>query len=219
MRPRLLDLFCGGGGAAMGYHRAGFDVVGVDIKPQPRYPFEFWRADAMEVMAGEQDRLDFPYDSADFDAIHASPPCQHASPMQALTKREYPNLIPATRELLSRTGLPYVIENVPRAIIRKDVMLCGTMFGLQVIRHRHFEVSGFDLHSMLSPCCCRNATITGRVVAFRNGGRVGLGRTRPERTGSLDFRDAMGIGWMTGREARQSTPPAYTEWIGNQIPT
>jgi DNA (cytosine-5)-methyltransferase 1 len=148
-RPRLLDLFCGAGGAAMGYHRAGFDVVGVDHKPQPRYPFEFHRADA----------LAFPLDG--FDAIHASPPCQAHSALRHLQKgKEYPDLIPETRARLVASGLPYVIENVDGAPLGESgflIMLCGTMFKLrtpdgraELRRHRLFEMS---LSIALRPAC------------------------------------------------------------------
>ena len=124
MSARLLDLFCGAGGAAMGYHRAGFDVVGVDIKPQPHYPYEFIQADAMT----------YPLDG--FDAVHASPPCQHYS----MVVRNFgyadrhPDLLAATRDKLQRDGLPWVIENVPGAPMRADYRLCGCMFGLDNLR-------------------------------------------------------------------------------------
>jgi hypothetical protein len=131
---RLLDLFCGAGGAGVGYHRAGFEVVGVDIEPQPNFPFEFVQADAMT----------YPLDG--FDAIHASPPCQAyslASGYQGKGARaKYPELVGPTRDLLVQTGLPWVIENVPNAPIRKDLLLCGEMFGLRLHRHRIFELGG-----------------------------------------------------------------------------
>ena len=145
MRPRLLDLFCGAGGAAMGYHRAGFDVVGVDIRPQPRYPFEFHQADALEFL------LD------GFDAIHASPPCQAHTALSVMwNAREHPNLIPETRRLILEIGLPYVIENVVGARRELDhpVEICGAALGLgtathQLARHRLFECS---FPAMVPPC-------------------------------------------------------------------
>ena len=153
---RILDLFCGAGGAGMGYHRAGFDVVGVDISPQPNYPFEFYRGDALEYLASYGDR---------FDAIHASPPCQSSS---ALTKgtnkgRHYPDLIPATREALTRFDVPTVIENVQGSDLRRDVTLCGEMFGLGVIRHRYFEISRFDVPQP------KHVKHRGRVAGYRHG--------------------------------------------------
>jgi DNA (cytosine-5)-methyltransferase 1 len=135
-RPLLLDLFSGAGGAAMGYARAGFHVFGVDKDPQPHYPFEFHRGDAIHalyvVLAGDFEP----------DVIHASPPCQAYSDLQKQNKRDYPALIEEVRELLEDTGLPYVIENVDGAPLRDPVTLCGTMFpGLRVIRHRLFEAN------------------------------------------------------------------------------
>ncbi|MBM3457495.1 MAG: DNA cytosine methyltransferase, partial [Armatimonadetes bacterium] len=131
-RPVLLDLFCGQGGAAMGYHRAGFDVVGVDLEPQPRYPFRFIQADALEFLA-EHGR--------GFEAIHASPPCQRYSRATGNHRHEkHPDLVGVTRDLILGTGFPYIIENVPQAPLRSPVQLCGLMFpALRVIRHRDFE--------------------------------------------------------------------------------
>src|SRR5215472_18476868 len=132
-RPRLLDLFCGAGGAAMGYHRAGFDVVGIDIAPQPRYPFEFIEYDAIQVL---QNLTEYP--GQGWDAIHASPPCQQWSAMNTAVKKEYPQLIGPVRELLDVIGLPYVIENTERAPLVATWTLCGTQFGLLTRRHRRF---------------------------------------------------------------------------------
>jgi DNA (cytosine-5)-methyltransferase 1 len=146
--PRLLDLFCGAGGASYGYHAAGFDVVGVDINPQPRYLFEFHQADALE----------FPLEG--FDAIHASPPCQAHSPLRSIHQdREYPDLIEPIRRRLLEAGVPFIIENVPKAPLDGHViMLCGTMFNLQtpdgraeIRRHRRFELGGFSI--ALVPSC------------------------------------------------------------------
>lgn len=163
-RPLLLDLFCGAGGAAMGYHRAGFDVIGVDLNPQPRYPFEFHQCDALEWLSYEQN---------EFDAIHASPPCQRYT---ALAKGnnanvdDYPDLIAPTRELLQETGLPYVIENVPSAPLRYPITLCGEMFGLSVIRHRLFE-------SNLPLLMCPHRPHRGRVAGYRHGQKGSMGLT------------------------------------------
>src|SRR5665213_3193952 len=141
-RPRLLDLFSGAGGAAVGYHRAGFEVVGVDIKPQPHYPFEFRQKDALWVLEGET--------MEGFDAIHASPPCQAYSKARKLQGLRHPDLIASVRELLLAISLPYVIENVPGAPLRNPVLLCGEMFGLGVRRERLFETNvemPFQLHA------------------------------------------------------------------------
>jgi DNA (cytosine-5)-methyltransferase 1 len=208
-RPILLDLFCGAGGAAMGYHRAGFDVVGVDIKPQPHYPFEFIQADA----------LTFPLDG--FDAIHASPPCQPFTRGQALRRgkaSEKPDLVAATRDRL-KGGVPWVIENVPGAPLRFPATLCGSMFGLAVRRHRLFESS--ELIWPLRPCQHREQgrpvgvyhTMNDQVkgIDHSTGKTVYGGRTAAtvEEGGA-----AMGIDWMTWDEMREAIPPAFTEWVG-----
>jgi hypothetical protein len=193
---RLLDLFCGAGGAAMGYHRAGFEVVGVDIKPQPHYPFEFHQADA----------LTYPLEG--FDAYHASPPCQHYTMMQNIRKssERHPDLIDAIRIRLEQTGCPYVIENVYKAPLRGHLMLCGTMFGLKIIRHRFFECPWMPM-TLLPPCNHKD------VYDPYHG-----------NTNSQKFREAMGIDWMpdVGGGHRVGTvaeaiPPAYTEYIGKYL--
>lgn len=204
MRPRLLDLFCGAGGAAMGYSRAGFEVVGVDINPQPHYPFEFHRADA----------LTFPLDG--FDVVHASPPCQAYSAMRHPVGNEAPALIEPTREALRATGLPYVIENVERAPLLDALRLCGTMFDLRVRRHRLFEIQP-PVFALLSPCSCRHGVIKGTLIGHRVAGKVLPGRTQPPPATESDRREAIGVPWMTTTEARQAIPPAYTEWIGRQL--
>jgi DNA (cytosine-5)-methyltransferase 1 len=212
-RPRLLDLFCGAGGAAMGYHRAGFDVVGVDIRPQPRYPFGFIQEDAVALL-GIITGLGC-YDGwalEDFAAIHASPPCQAFSSITA-TRGDpgaHPDLLAPTRELLLRSGLPWIIENVPGAPMRPDLKLCGCMFGLAVQRERWFETSwrAFDLRP---PC----------HHAARAVGVYGYGGVRPSSgrlSGRLNrWRAAMGIDWMEVLELAQAIPPAYTEHIGRML--
>jgi DNA (cytosine-5)-methyltransferase 1 len=200
--PRLLDLFCGAGGAAMGYHRAGFDVVGVDISPQPRYPFEFHQGDAMT----------WPLDG--YDAIHASPPCQDHSVTQNFTTRRHGSgwMLAATRERLQAQTAPWVIENVPGAPMRTDFKLCGCMFGLRRLkRERWFETSwhGFDLRQ---PCHHTEPVIT---VA---GHDVPSHQRKFGRSITLDERKtAMGIDWMGRDELGQAIPPAYTEYLGRQL--
>ena len=193
---KLLDLYCGAGGAAMGYYRAGFtEIVGVDIKPQPHYPFAFVLGDALEYVA-EHGR--------EFDAIHASPPCQQYSAMQHIvkTKDRHPNLIPPTREALLRVGRPYVIENVVGAPLRIDSFLCGTMFGLRIIRHRIFESNTLEFALTLT---CHHEDV------YDPWHRDGIGQ-REKLT------QAMGIDWfMTRPEVREAIPPAYTEFIGRQL--
>lgn len=208
-RPRLLDLFSGAGGAAMGYHRAGFDVTGVDIEPQPRYPFEFHQADA----------LTFPLEG--FDAIHASPPCQDYSKAMRHLAGAYPRLIDPIRERLGAPGVPWVIENVPGSPLPHQtdlfgahgVELCGTMFGLRIWRHRLFECSlplsaprGCD-HAR-QPLNPHRATTRRKLYAELGTGRSGLERL---------WREEMGVGWMNAPEGREAVPVAYTEHIGHQL--
>ena len=217
-RPRLLDLFCGAGGAAMGYHRAGFDVVGVDIEPQPNYPFEFWQANALEVLQedGHWSR---------FDAIHASPPCQAYSEggrRYPEKQASHPRLIKPTRELLSATGLPWVMENVIGAKdqLRDPVMICGASVGLtRLQRHRLFETNWTLL---VSPCTCR---------AYPKGNRLGVYGDRPDGRylnslykdgaraprGLEEAREAMGMDWADWHGTKEAIPPAYTELIGYQL--
>ncbi len=209
MRPRLLDLFCGAGGAAMGYHRAGFDVVGVDVAPQPRYPFEFVQADALEVpVLFMQDY---------FDAVHASPPCQAFTAAQSIRGRDHVDLLTPTRELLQATGFPWVIENVPGAPMRKDLILCGSMFGLEhrgfgIRRHRWFEFSEQTLVPLVSPCWHRlpPAYVYGHGADNKHRDKYG-------KTSVTDWAALMGIDWMSRDELSQAIPPAYTELIGAQL--
>ena len=212
MRPRILDLFCGAGGAGMGYHLAGFDVIGVDINPQPNYPFEFVREDAIDALI--QLARTQRYAGRKFDAVHASPPCQDHSKLSSLAgKHGTGHLLPDTRDLLSQTGLPWVIENVAGADMRADFKLCGCMFGLPGLRReRWFETSwhGFDLRS---PCSHSDQTVTvaGHPGgSSRRDGRRGFGNTDA-------WKRAMGIDWMTAKELAQAIPPAYTAFIGDQL--
>lgn len=219
-RPRLLDLFCGAGGAGMGYYRAGFDVVGVDLRPQPRYPFAFVRGDALRP----------PVRLESFDAIHASPPCQKYSAMTRglWAHREHSDLVGATRDMLHATGRPYVIENVVGAPLRNPLLLCGTMFGLctregsQLRRHRLFEVPSV---LVMHPPCQHNEFSAigvyggGQHPQRRYGGQQS--RRAPVQEGAVfgieARRHAMGIDWMSYQELSEAIPPAYTEWIGQQL--
>jgi len=211
-RPRLLDLFCGAGGAAKGYHDAGFEVVGVDIKPQPRFPFEFHQRDVMTF-----DVLDI-YGFAP-DVIHASPPCQAHSDLQKQSKREYPDHIAASRRFLERSGLPYVIENVEGAPLVDPVMLCGTMFpGLRVLRHRLFE-SNFPIDQ---PPHGKHPLVFTHDKRKAHYGLLDQDDSFVQVTGGgnctvANKRAAMGVPWMTGHEANEAIPPAYAEYIGSQL--
>lgn len=227
IRPRLLDLFCGAGGAAMGYHRAGFDVIGVDIEPQPRYPFEFWQHDAIDLLDKLlSGRWMFgvyrPLGIEDFDVIHASPPCQAYSDLAARNGNgsKWPRLIELLRELLTATSKPWVIENVEGAPLINPVRLCGVMFPpLRVIRHRLFESNVpllVPVHAFRHPLVFtydRRKAHYGRLdqstafVQVTGGGNATVANKRA----------AMGIDWMTGREINEAIPPAYTEFIGEQL--
>ena len=209
-KPRLLDLFCGAGGAAKGYQRAGFEVVGVDIHPQPHFPFEFYQADA----------LTFPLEG--FDAYHASPPCQRWGRIRKLNiaqgvARDYPDLITPIRERLKAIGRPYVIENIPGAPLIDPVMVCGSSFGLLVRRHRLFEAN----FAMLQlPCAHYNEKADKPPLHRLQGksrvvGCYGHGRGRGDSKAL--WAEAMGITWMTRDELSQAIPPAYTEFIGKYL--
>lgn len=211
-RPRLLDLFCCAGGAGMGYHRAGFDVVGIDIDPQPNYPFEFIQADALTLGA------DF---LRKFDAIHASPPCQSYSD---LAKRngnadKWPRLVEPVREILIGSGLPYIIENVEGAPLLNPIVLCGTMFpGLRVIRHRLFEAN-FPIYPPPHQPHPKVHTFDKRKAHF---GKTDEWKDFVQVTGGGNCtvaaaRDAMGIEWMTKLELNEAIPPIYTEFIGHEL--
>lgn len=214
-KPRLLDLFCGAGGAGMGYHHAGFEVVGVDHRPQPNYPFRFMQRDALCLLA---DLIDNRYAVGPcYDAIHASPPCQFRTAYRRRPGHVRPslNLIPDVRRLLEGTRCPYVIENVSEAAawLRDPVRLCGSSFGLDVRRHRLFETS-FPV--MVPPCdhswqTARFPAATNREKGSRCTVEVGVYRIPLE----TQLR-AMGVDWpMTLHELSQAVPPAFTEHLGD----
>jgi DNA (cytosine-5)-methyltransferase 1 len=221
VKPRLLDLFCAAGGAAMGYYRAGFEVVGVDINRQPHYPFRFIQHDALSVL---RTYIADPLMDGPFDAVHASPPCQAYTRKAADWGRkrnywaEHPDLLGPTREMLKATGLPYVIENVPGAPIDAQVMLCGTMFpppgvtGKTLIKHRLFEA---NWSLPMAPADCIHDE---RVYNPWSG----KGRSAEK------LRDAQGTSWipMSGGASRKAgvtgdlfnaIPPSYTEHIGRAL--
>ena len=203
---KLLDLFCGAGGAAMGYYRAGFDdITGVDNKPMPRYPFQFIQADALEYLAEH---------GHEYDVIHASPPCQRYTRAQNASKNSgaHPDLIEPIRNLLMLTKKLYVIENVIGAPLIDPKVLCGLSFGLRVRRHRLFETNFFFL---VPPDQCKNEdyyVIFGNEVRERRHGEH-AGRKNKINEGRI----AMGIEWMTRKELSEAIPPAYTEYIGKRI--
>lgn len=182
----------------MGYHRAGFEIVGVDWLPQDNYPFDFIRGDALTWLGYFLVHGRFP--DGEFDAVHASPPCLAYSCTRYFTKRKHEGLLPQVRLMLRRTELPYIIENVENAPMYRPKMLCGTMFGLGVIRHRLFEAN-FPIEVPLKHGIHHDelVTVTGGTITTRRKAR------------------AMDIDWMNGRELNDAIPPAYTAWIGTQL--
>lgn len=205
---KALDLFCKAGGTSMGLHRAGFDVTGVDIEPQKRYPFEFVLADALEYVAQHGHK---------YDLIVAGPPCQLYSVTASLSKGGYPDLVGQTRKALQATSKPYIIENVPGAPLINPIMLCGTMFPeLRVRRHRLFECwpaiwfpPGMCYHwGKVAPCFGKGSYDKSGYDFVTVAGRG----TPPKVAGP-----AMGIDWMIGTELTQAIPPAYTEWLGREM--
>ena len=219
-RPRLLDLFCGAGGAAVGYHRAGFDVVGVDILPQPHYPFRFVEADALDAVRSWIDGGHWFWEIGEVEAIHASPPCQAYTSMSNRWRGKggkadrQPDLIGPTRDLLDQTGLPYVIENVPgaRSLLHDPVRLIGEMFGLRIHRPRLFETS-FPLLAIPAPPRQQDPVA---VYGKQDGRRLWTRQDGSElRVASLELaREAMGIPWADWDGCREAIPPVYTEWLG-----
>jgi hypothetical protein len=210
---RILDAFCCAGGATKGYQLAGHHVTGVDIRVPTSYPGNYFvHGDAVEFIR------DY---GRTFDFIHASPPCQAYSGPSLGTNRdlgyEYADLVDATREVLDETGVPYVMENVPGSPVRKDLMLCGEMFGIPLIMHRNFEISGWSVEQPKHP------KHRGRVRGYRHGiwydgpyiaayGKGGGKATVPE------IQAAKGMSWTSNRfELTEALPVVYTQWIGQRI--
>lgn len=213
---KCLDLFCGAGGASMGYHRAGFKVTGVDIAPQPNYLFKFIQADALGYVAKH---------GHEYDLITASPPCQDYSILSHFTNGEYPRLIASVRDLLIATGKPYIIENVEgaRSELHNPITLCGSMFPeRRVYRHRLFE-SSLDLtppyvcdgnHNDSTPAASRGVSPKGYISVAGNGGSRGI----PKGYTYMQYASmAMGINWASRHELSESFPPEYTHWLGCQV--
>jgi DNA (cytosine-5)-methyltransferase 1 len=217
--PWLLDLFCCAGGAGVGYARAGFNVVGVDIAPQPRYPFTFVQADALAVLRGQIANLGI----EKFAAVHASPPCQAWSDLQKQSKIEYEDFIVRTRDLLVPLGIPYVMENVEGAPLISPVKLCGANDDhfpeLRVIRHRLFE-SNVKLQG--APCPTKHPLVFTYDKRKPHHATLNQDTAYVQVTGGgncrvANKRAAMGTPWMTGKECNEVIPPAYTEFIGRQL--
>ena len=199
---KILDLYCGAGGAATGLKNAGLtNIVGVDINDQPDYPFEFHKKNVFDLS---------PHFFRGFDLIWASPPCQLYSfgSIQHIRKgKKYPDLVAPTRELLLKSGKPFVIENVPRAPIRKDLLLCGEMFKIRVIRHRHFEIEGFKVPQ---PEHIKHAGMVKDKYYVSCAGHGGHGSNKLSV-----WQDAMQIHWTQNKHSiAEAVPPKYSEYIG-----
>ncbi|MGW4228942.1 DNA methylase [Streptomyces sp. NPDC004980] len=221
-RPRVLDLFSCAGGAAMGYHRAGFDIDGVDIAHRPNYPFPYHRGDALDrlnhlIATGEIER---------YALAHASPPCQAQCALTVGTNRSqgwggtHDDLVAPTRVLLEKSGLPYVIEQPNgRATIRKDLSLCGEMFGLGVLRHRNFELGCWMALRPTHPA--HRGYVRGhRHGVYREGPYVAPYGSGGGKATVPEMQSAMGITWTDVREElTEAIPPAYTQWIGTAFLT
>jgi len=209
---QALDLFCGAGGASMGLYQAGFEVLGADINPQPRYPFRFVQADALAVLANLSRGSNFLGDDFDPDFIWASPPCQKYSSATRHLANDKPKLIEPVRQALHWFGLPYCIENTPGAPLINPVTLCGLSFGLNVKRHRLFETN-----FPVTPMECVSGhpgdwfVIFGHEVRSRRHGHA-AGR----KNHLADGRKAMQIDWMTRGELSEAIPPAYSRYIAEQ---
>jgi len=217
---RALDLFCCDGGAAMGLFDAGFDeIVGIDIEPHPNYPFDFIQADATNP----------PVDLSEFHFIWASPPCQmFTSATKTNAKKHsrrrgiYKNLIPETRILLEGSGLPFCIENVPGAPIRKDLLLCGEMFGLRVIRHRIFEVHGFRAEKLRHPhhkkhSGCYYYSICGDTAPSQERRKRILHNLNQQPTRE-EWQGAMCMPWSKSKKnIAEAVPPAYSKYIASEF--
>lgn len=209
--PRLLDPACCAGGAAMGYSRAGFAVVGVDVNPQPRYPFELIQADALDVL---RDRAFV----KSFDAVHASWPCQGFK--KGTLWSDKPDLVTPGRELMSTYDMPWVIENVMECPLIDPIVLCGSMFDgptgrpLRVYRHRRFEGSpGLNLVAPPHPKHTVRTANSQRLKRWNEGWNASI----TGDVGTYVGPEGMDIDWMTGNELSEAIPPAYTEWVGRQL--
>lgn len=205
---KVLDLFCGAGGASMGYAKAGFQVVGVDIKPHKDYPFEMIVADVMDLT---------PDQLQEFDLIHASPPCQPFTSLMNLAhaqgkKTNKHDLLEPTRHLLRASGVDYIIENVPNAPLIRPIMLCGSAFGLGVRRHRLFE----SMLRLTGTQC--NHKAQGRPIGVYGSMRDQIPNGGKTADSIEQAREAMGIDWaMKWGDIVEAIPPAYTKYLANQI--
>jgi DNA (cytosine-5)-methyltransferase 1 len=207
---KALDLFCGGGGVAKGLNTAGFDVVGIDIKNQPCYPYDFIKGDAISP----------PVDLKAFDFIWASPPCQAYSIANRSSKK-YKEYIPILRKMLDNSGIPYCIENVPGAPLKASLILCGSMFGLNTIRHRIFEIKGFRVEQPRHPPHFSNhrdyTCVCGHQTPPKPNREKRIKKGLKKYPSIKECQQALGIDWMTGKPLMQAIPPAYSQYIGEAV--
>lgn len=215
---KLLDLFCGAGGAAMGYHRAGFEVVGVDHVAQNNYPFEFVESDVFRFLEDASYPDNCPdhtggYCLNDFDAIHASPPCQQYSTLLGNKPRNHPDLYQPIRSRLEYLNIPWVIENVIGAPYSSGIVLCGSMFNLPVRRHRNFETNFLILNGYY----CQHKKQGRPITVTGHGGDKNKLAKHSWKGIYQEWPKYMGMDWATPKEAAQGIPPAYTEYIGNMM--
>lgn len=222
--PRILDMYCGDGGAAMGYHQAGFEVVGVDIRERHRFPFRYVQGSVLKLRPA--------WIRKNFQAVHASPPCQAHTTLKSMHgeagEYHHKDYLPETRELLEDLGLPYIIENVPGAPLIDPVQLCGSAFGLALRRHRLFEAGGgLELEGSGCEHKWQNRHKVYNVASYRDGagrrdhasGTIGVyggGQGLGEGEVTL-WKVAMGIDWMGKEGLAQAIPPAYTRYLGKQV--
>jgi hypothetical protein len=213
-RRRILDAYCCAGGAAVGYARAGWEVVGVDKDDQPEYPFEFVKADALDFIDAH---------GREFDAIHTSPPCQASSaPTKGTNKARrghlHVDLIPDTRAVLKAVGRPSVIENVVGSVLRRDLTLCGEMFGLRVIRHRYFEIEGWSIGEQPFHVPHRGRVRGWRHGVYYDGPYLAVYGEGGGKATLEECQEGLGITHITDRSKLvEAIPPAYTQWIGERL--
>jgi len=219
--PRLLDFCCKAGGTSMGYHMAGFNVVGIDIEPQPNFPFQFYVEDVMKIGDKQINGI-----RRNFDALAGSPPCQGFGALKALAKQPKPEILIRVREIFEAADLPYIIENVPGAPLIDPVQVCGSALGLRVQRHRMFEsncdIEGTPCEHLWQDRDKRYTHIPNKLYEDYRSGVVsvagrGDGSHFQNQSQAEIWSHAMGIDWMNMEEMGQAIPPFFTWHLGKQL--